>query len=214
MYRAVVLCILVLSTLEATSQLTAPCSAPSMRHGPSVVRGEVSEWMLQMQRRGIRSIGVEATFYWNGGIESTSIVNFSYYSAIVTLTSGQESRISDTVPSADSFSRMLADAAGRFVTDELLELLPSSLAKARLTRARGDIVVILYDDPCFSIMSHLGQLVDPDITPLMKAASRNQQELYALLESGAEVNAHDQKGLAALMVASFFRKCSGSGSAT
>jgi len=48
-------------------------------------------------------------------------------------------------------------------------------------------------------------IVDPDITPLMRAAASagSFSRFYTLLEDGAEVNAHDQRGIIALMVASF-----------
>src|ERR1700733_15033490 len=123
------LCILAFSTLAAGSDPTVPCPVSPMRHGPSVQPRDASEenskWISQMRQQGIKSVGVEAEFYWNGRLESVSVTNLTYYNAVVTLTSGQESRILETVPSNDSFSEMLASAAGPFVTRELQRLLPA-----------------------------------------------------------------------------------------
>jgi hypothetical protein len=97
--------------------------APDMCNSGHV---EKKEWMSRMQERGIKSVGVDARFTWNNGVEDISITNLSYYSASVTLTSGEESRV----------------AAGPVITDELRNRLPAELAKRRLTRARGGIVFI------------------------------------------------------------------------
>jgi hypothetical protein len=166
--------------------------------------GDAAEWMSRMRDRGIKSVGAAATFTWNSGVESVSVTNLSYYSTVVTLVSGAGSRLLDTRPDSDSFSKMLADAAGPVITRELQQRLPAELAKSRLTRARGSIVVLLFDDPCLPIKSQLGDLVDPDISPLLRAASsHNHSRFYALLQDGADVNAQDQKGLTPLMAASF-----------
>jgi len=172
---------------------------------PCDTRGCVGEkWMSEMRERGIKSVGVEAKFTWNGKVESVVITNLSYFSSVVTMTSGSGSRLMDTPPDSDAFSKMLADTARPLIPQEIERAIPSELAKMRLTRARGSIMLILSDDPCVSVWSVLqDNLVDPDITPLMNAASRNRPSFYAHLESGADVNAHDQNGLTALMVASF-----------
>jgi len=155
-----------------------------------------------MRERGIKSVGVDATFSWNGGVDNVVVTNLSYHSSIVTPTSGGGSRL-DVSPDSDAFSKTVTDAARPVILDELQQQIPKALAKSRLVRARGSIVVILNDDPCVPTWSQLGDLVDPDISPLMKAASRNQPQFYALLQAGADVNAHDQKGVTSLMIASF-----------
>jgi len=164
--------------------------------------GSEQEWTSGMRERGIKSVGVDATFSWNGGVDNVVVTNLSYHSSIVTPTSGGGSRL-DVSPDSDAFSKTVTDAARPVILDELQQQIPKALAKSRLVRARGSIVVILNDDPCVPTWSQLGDLVDPDISPLMKAASRNQPQFYALLQAGADVNAHDQKGVTSLMIASF-----------
>lgn len=169
-------------------------------HTPGTECGELAEWMSQMRERGIKSVDAEGTFAWDGGVESISITNLRYYSSY----SNQEPRRQDVLPDLDSFSKMLADAARPVVTRRLRELLPTEVAKARLTRANGVVVVTLFADPCLPVASQLNKLVDPDLSPLIRAASsHNLARFYALLQDGADVNAHDQKGLTPLMAASF-----------
>lgn len=166
---------------------------------------EKKEWMSRMEERRIKSVGVDARFAWNNGVEDISITNLRYYSASVTLTSGEESRLMDARPDSDAFSKALSAAAVQVITDQLRNQLPAELAKRRLTRARGDIVVILFEDPCLPVKSHLADnLVDPDVSPLMRAASGHSlSQFYTLLQAGADVNAHDQMGSTPLMAASF-----------
>jgi hypothetical protein len=191
-------------------QSPAPVLRPThdeKQHGLSDAckdRSGTAEWMSRMRDRGIKSVGAAATFVWRGGVESVSVTNLSYYSTVVTLISGAGSRLLNTRPDSDSFSKMLADAAVPVITQELQQRLPAELAKSRLTRARGSIVVLLFDDPCLQVESQLGDLVDPDISPLLRAASsRNRSRFYKLLQDGADVNGHDQKGVTPLMAASF-----------
>jgi ankyrin repeat protein len=82
-------------------------------------------------------------------------------------------------------------------------LVPPALARWRLARARGIIVVTLFDDPCISVKGTLGHLEDPDISPLIVASSSHTLASFnAVLKQGADVNAHDQKGLTPMMAAS------------
>jgi uncharacterized protein len=155
---------------------------------------------LQMRKRGIKAVDADASFVWNHGVESVSITNLSYYSAY----SGMGSKLLDTPPSADAFSKELAVEAGPVLTEELQELVPTELAKLRLMRARGSIVVTLFDDPCIPVKGTLGPIEDPDLSPLIVVSSSHSLAAFnALLKEGADVNAHDQKGLTPLMAASF-----------
>jgi hypothetical protein len=158
-----------------------------------------ANWALQMRKRGIKAVDADASFVWNHGIESVSITNLSYFSAY----SGMGTKLLDTPPSADAFSKELAAEAGPILTEKLRDLVPPALAAYRLARARGSIVVTLFDDPCIPAKGNLGQLDDPDLSPLIVASSSHSLAAFkAVLKQGADVNAHDQRGLTPLMAAS------------
>ncbi len=162
--------------------------------------GEPAKWMSQMRERGIKAVDADSTFTWNLGVESVSVIHLRYYTA----SSDQTSSRQDVLPDSDSFSKLLVDVAVPAVTRRLQELLPAELAKARLARANGIIVVTLFDDPCLPVASRLNKLADPDLSPLIRAASSHSTaRFYAVLQGGADVNAHDQKGFTPLMAASF-----------
>jgi Ankyrin repeats (3 copies) len=155
--------------------------------------------VLEMRKRGIKAVDADASFAWDHGIESVSITNLSYYSAY----SGMGAKLLDTPPSADAFSKELAAEAGPILTEKLQDLVPPALARLRLARARGSVVVTLFDDPCIPVKGTLGQLEDPDLSPLIVASSSHSLAAFnAVLKQGADVNAHDQKGLTPLMAAS------------
>lgn len=158
-----------------------------------------ADWAQQMRKRGIKAVDADASFVWNHGIESVSITNLSYYSAY----SGMGAKLLDTPPTADAFSKELAAEAGPILTEKLQDLVPPALARLRLARARGSVVVTLFDDPCIPAKGNLGQLEDPDLSPLIVALSSHSLAAFnAVLKQGADVNAHDQKGLTPLMAAS------------
>lgn len=158
-----------------------------------------ADWAQQMRKRGIKAVDADASFVWNHGIESVSITNLSYYSAY----SGMGAKLLDTPPSADAFSKELAAEASPILTEKLQDLVPPALARLRLARARGSVVVTLFDDPCIPAKGNLGQLEDPDLSPLIVTSSSHSLAAFnAVLKQGADVNAHDQKGLTPLMAAS------------
>jgi Ankyrin repeats (3 copies) len=159
-----------------------------------------ADWAPQMRKRGIKAVDADASFTWNHGIESVSITNLRYYSAY----SGMGAKLLDTLPSADAFSKELAAEAGPILTEKLQDLVRPALARLRIARARGSMVVTLFDDPCIPAKGTLGQLEDPDLSPLIVASSSHSLAAFnAVLKQGADVNAHDQKGLTPLMAASF-----------
>jgi hypothetical protein len=183
-----------------------PCTIDEKRspeHGPADTsepgRREPTSWMREMRKRNIKAIDAEAAFVWNNRVESLSITNLSYYSTY----SGEGSRLLDTSPDSDPFSKMLADAAGPILREQLKELIPGKLTKSRLSRAGGVIVVTMFDDPCLPAKASVAKLVDPDVSLLMRAAAGHSlPRFYSTLQAGADVNAASQTGFTALMAAS------------
>ncbi len=206
MLRVLVVCILFSSMLSGRPSTEMPCTIDqnrSQEHGRRDTSepgsGELTRWMREMRKRNIKAIDAEATFVWNHRVESLSITNLSYYSTY----SGEGSRLLDTSPDSDPFSKMLADAAGPILAQQLKELVPEKLAKSRLSRAGGVIIVTLFDDPCLPAKASVAKLVDPDVSPLMNAAAGHSlPHFYSTLQAGAEVNAQSQTGFTALMAAS------------
>ena len=206
MLRISVVCILLSSMLLAWPSAEVPCTIDQNRsqdrgsgNTSEPRRGGLTDWMREMRKRNIKAIDAEARFVWNHQVETLSITNLSYYSTY----SGEGSRLLDTSPDSDPFSKMLADAAVPILTYQLNELVPEKLAKSRLSRAGGVIVVTLFDDPCLPTKASVAKLVDPDLSLLMNAAAGHSlPRFYSILQAGADVNAQSQTGFTALMAAS------------
>lgn len=158
-----------------------------------------TKWMSQMRERGIKVAGVEAAVLWNEGVDDISITDIRYYSSYSrsgTIAGGATS-------DSDDLSKALAETSSAIIARQLQKLMPSQLSKLGLNRARGHMLIFLYDDPCFPIRVRLTGITDPDVTPLIRWASiGNFEHVSSLLHTGQDPNGHSQREWTALMAAS------------
>jgi len=90
------------------------------------------------------------------------------------------------------------------IREESVKILPRMLAEAHLKRAAGTFVVriIGIEEPYSVQLAEWREPIDPDFTPLMKAAKGGDFEaVRRLLTQGMDVERTDQRGRTALMVA-------------
>jgi uncharacterized protein len=208
MFKVPLLCILSLSWLLSTcsaADVACPIDQTQPRERWPVDTSEEpspgpTEWMSQMRERGIKVVGVEAAFVWNAGVEKVSITDHRYYSSF----SWGASKLLESPPSSPALERLLEDAARPIMARQLQKLVPERLARSRVTRARGTILIFLYDNPCHPVMARVGELTDSDVPPLITAVSSGDLgRVSALLQNGVDVNVHGQTGFTGLMAASF-----------
>jgi hypothetical protein len=155
-------------------------------------------WMDTMKRVGVKEVSVGVRFLQDGKIPTLQIGEITYFREY----KSGPSEVRDANELGHFKQLGLQRELERFVLAEAQRIIPPYLRKEGYKRAHGIFPFVLLDDECLPAIIPPPDVVDDELTELMRASDKGDiNKVRILLQTNADVNKQDVHGMTALMYA-------------